>query len=314
MKLIIQIPCLNEANTLPRVLSAIPRYISGVDQIEVVVIDDGSTDGTADVARAHGASEVVRNVSNLGLAFTFRRGIDTCLRRGADIIVNIDGDNQYPASEIPVLIAPILSGKAGMVIGDRHPGAIADFSLPKRLLQRLGSWVVRRLSGTKALDAASGFRAFSREAALKLTILNNYTYTHEAILQARSKGIEIANVPISVNPKTRESRLMSSLQVYLAYSLASIIRVFAMYNPLRLFLVIGAWLEALGILLVARFAWFYFQGAGSGKVQSLILAAVLIICGALVALVGVMADLIQFNRRLLEDILERVKRLEFNKP
>ena len=310
MKLIVQIPCYNEAQTLPLVLAELPKQIEGISSIETLVVDDGSQDGTAAAARALGVSHVLCNVRNLGLAFTFRKALDAALARGADIIVNIDGDNQYKASQIPLLIRPILEGKADMVVGDRQTHLVAEFSSLKRLLQRIGSAVVRRLSNTRVSDTTSGFRAFSRDAAFKITILSNYTYTHEAILQAPSKGLTIANVVVSTNPKTRESRLMRSIRGYVAFSMASILRVFAMYNPLRVFLEIGGLLLLIGGALGARFLYFYLTEGGAGKLQSLVVAAISLIMGSTIVLVGIMADIIQFNRRLLEDILERVKRLE----
>ena len=313
MKLVVQIPCLNEEATLPAVLSSIPLQIEGIASIITVVIDDGSTDRTVQVAESHGVHEIVRNTGNLGLAFAFRKGIDRCLALGADIIVNLDGDNQYRAEDIPALIKPILDGKADMVVGDRDTSSIRHFSPIKKFLQWFGSAVVRKLSGTSVIDATSGFRAFSREAALKLTILSNYTYTHEAILQARAKGLIVKNVRVRTNPKTRESRLMRSLRSYLVFSLATIIRVFTMYNPLRLFIDVGALFMAVGVGLAIRFLYFYLAYGGSGKIQSLIFAAIFLLSGALCVFVGLLADIIQFNRRLLEDILERVKKLELRR-
>jgi glycosyltransferase involved in cell wall biosynthesis len=314
MKLIIQIPCYNEADTLPQVLQDLPREIPGVSSIETLVIDDGSSDGTSEVAKGLGVTHVVRNVRNLGLAFTFRRGIDAALAHGADIIVNLDGDNQYKGSQIPALIRPILEGRADMVVGDRQTDTIPEFSALKKFLQRLGSAVIRRLSHTNVSDTTSGFRAFSREAALKLTILSNYTYTHEAILQAPSKGLTIVNVRIDTNPKTRPSRLMRGVIDYLVFSVASIVRIFAMYNPLRVFLALGSVCVLFGSLLTLRFLYFYFTAGGVGKIQSLIIAAIAVITGSMIILVGIIADIIQFNRRLLEDILERIKRIENKTP
>ena len=310
MKLIVQIPCYNEAQTLPLVIASLPRQIGGIDCIETLIIDDGSNDGTSEVARSLGVTYVLRNKRNLGLAFSFRKAIDAALHNGADIIVNLDGDNQYKASEIPALIQPILDGRADMVVGDRRTDTISEFSSLKKLLQKLGSAVVRKLSDTQVRDTTSGFRAFSRDAAFKLTILGNYTYTHEAILQAPSKGLTIVDVAIETNPKTRESRLMRSIRGYIAFSIASILRIFAMYNPLRVFLQIGGILLFLGFALAVRFLYFYLTTGGAGKLQSLILAAIALIMGGTIILFGLIADIIQFNRRLLEDILERIKRLE----
>lgn len=292
------------------VVGAIPNSIPGISSIEVLVIDDGSSDRTSDVAKALGVNHILRNSTTRGLARTFRTGIDYALRCGADVIVNIDGDNQYSASQIPQLIAPILSGQADMVIGDRQTVSISHFSPLKKRLQRWGSWIVSMLAGIRVNDAVSGFRAFSREAGFKLTILNNYTYTIEAILQARAKGLVIREVAISTNVKTRESRLIRSLPSYLAFSVATILRVSTMYNPLRVFLGTGLVSIALGGSILMRFLYFYFSEGGAGHVQSLIFGSIFTILGASLILGGLLADLIQFNRRLLEDLLERVKKIE----
>jgi len=312
MKLIIQIPCYNEAETLPLVLADIPKQIDGISEIETLVVDDGSTDGTSEIAKEHNVTHIVRHTKNLGLAFTFRRAIDEALKNGADIIVNLDGDNQYKAGDIPKLIAPILEGTADFVIGDRNTDSISHFSPTKKFLQRVGSRVIRVLSRTSVRDATSGFRAFSREAAFKVTILSHYTYTLESILQANVKGLAVTNVSVSTNPKTRESRLMKNIRSYLMFSVATIIRVFTMYNPLRVFLDFGVFFITVGILLGVRFLYYYLMVGGEGKIQSLILAAIFIIVGVTIALVGLLADIIQFNRRLLEDVLIRLKRLEFD--
>ena len=313
MKLVIQIPCFNEAETLPATLAGIPTTIDGISSISILIIDDGSTDGTAEVAKKHGVTNIVRNTSNLGLAQSFRRGIDSCLQLGADVIVNMDGDNQYKGSDIPELIKPILLKKADVVVGDRDTDSISEFSTLKKFLQRFGSFVLRRLSSTPVRDATSGFRAFSRDAAIKLTILSNYTHTHEAILQARSKNLVFENVCVTVNPKTRQSRLMTGIRSYLVTSAVSILRVFTMYHPLKIFLSVGLIFMLCGAGLVGRFIYFYLTAGGAGKIQSLIIAAILLIGGISIILVGVLADVIQFNRRLLEDILERLKRLELKK-
>ena len=313
MKLVIQIPCFNEAETLPLVLREIPTSLPGISTIETLVVDDGSNDKTSEIATSLGVTQVVRNTTNLGLAFTFRRGIDTALKMGADIIVNIDGDHQYRPSDIGALIAPILEKRADMVVGDRQTHQIADFSPLKKLLQYLGSAVIRSLSHTNVTDTTSGFRAFSRDAARKLTVLSNFTYTHETILQAHSKGLCIANVPVNVNPKTRESRLFGSIRTYLTFSAATILRVFAMYNPLRIFLDTGFLFILVGSSFIVRFVYYYAMGEGSGKIQSLIFAAICIVAGVVTIFAGILADLIQFSRRIQEEILERVKRLEENK-
>lgn len=310
MKLIIQIPCLDEATTLPLVLKDIPDSIPGIDTIETLVIDDGSTDDTAKVAAELGVTHIVRNTSNLGLAFSFRKGLDECIKQGADIIVNIDGDNQYKSSEIPKLVAPILEGKADIVLGNRNTGTIKHFSFIKKVLQKLGTSVVQRLAGTEISDAVTGFRAFSRSATMKLTILSNFTYTIESILQIKAKGLTLSEVSIQTNPKSRESRLFSSMRVYIAFSIATILRIFTMYNPLRVFVTIGLLCILAGTGIGIRFLYSYFTYGGSGQVQSLILTAIFILGGLSVLLVGLIADLIQFNRRLLEDVLERIKRLE----
>ena len=311
MKLIIQIPCYNEEKTLGGVLTKIPKLITGIKSIETLVIDDGSTDDTIKVASEFGATYIIRNTANLGLAYTFRRGLDECLSRGADIIVNIDADHQYNPSEIGSLVAPILNKQADMVIGDRRTAKNPEFSGTKKFLQWLGTKIVRQLANAQVQDAVSGFRAFSRDAALKLTILSNHSYTLESILQARAKGIILASVPITTNPSTRPSRLISSLRSYLAFSIATIIRVFTMYNPLRVFFGTGALLMFAGLSLGIRFLYYFFAGQGDGKVQSLLLAAILLILGFTTILSGLLADLIQFNRRLLEELIERVRRLEY---
>lgn len=310
MKLLIQIPCFNEEHTLPLVLREIPREIPGIDRVEVLIIDDGSTDATVEVARALGVDHVVRHPRNLGLARSFRDGLDACLKRGADLIVNIDGDNQYKASDIPRLVAPIVAGRADMVIGDRQTHTISHFSPVKKALQRLGSAVVRRLSGVQVRDAVSGFRAFSAPAARRLNVLSTYTYTLETLLQARAKGLVVEEIPIVTNPKLRESRLIKSLRGYILRSIETMVRTFTLYNPLQVFLSLGATFVGAGVLIGLRFLYFYFESKGSGHVQSLILAAILTIVGALIIMVGMLADLIRFNRLLIEDVLERMKVLE----
>jgi glycosyltransferase involved in cell wall biosynthesis len=309
MKLIIQIPAWNEEKHLPEAIAALPREVDGFDGVEVLVVDDGSDDGTSEVARAAGA-EVVRLPVHRGLAVAFSTGIRHGLERGADVIVNTDADNQYDARDIPALVRPILDGEAQMVIGDRQVAGLRHFSPTKRLLQKLGSWVVRRLSGTTVQDATSGFRAVSRAAALKLHVFTRFTYTLETILQAGEAGLKIVSVPIRVNSvAARPSRLFRSTSSYVLRSLASMARIVTLYNPLRIFLMLGAVPVGLGTALLVRFLWFYLTGnSPAGHVQSLILAVILIVIGALVWLAGVLADLIAVNRRLLEEVVERQRR------
>lgn len=310
MKLIVQIPCLNEAETLPRVVSQIPRRIPGVDVVEVLIVDDGSTDGTIAVAHEVGVDHVVRHVGNKGLAQAFRSGIDACLRLGADLIVNTDGDDQYPGSEIPRLIAPILEGRAEMTIADRQTATIEHFSATKKALQALGSWTVRRVSRTDVPDAPSGFRAYSREAALRLNVITRYSYTVETLIQAGARRTAIAYVPIRVNPQTRASRLFGSTTNYVKHQLATIVRSYAMYEPLRVFTILGSLVLFVGAVLVLRFAYYFVAQDYSGHVQSLVLGAALLVAGMQILLNGLLADLIAANRRLIEEALYRLRRAE----
>jgi glycosyltransferase involved in cell wall biosynthesis len=312
MKLIVQVPCLNEENTLPLTVRDIPRCIEGVDAVEVLVVDDGCTDRTVDVARALGVDHVVHFRCNRGLAAAFAAGIDACLQLGADIIVNTDGDNQYCGADIPALIAPLLAGRADVVIGDRQTDSVVHFSPLKKRLQKLGSWTVRRASGTTVADATSGFRAYTREAALRMHVVSGYSYTLETIIQAGKQKLAVAHVPVRTNPVLRQSRLFRSIPSYLRRSGETIVRVYAMYEPLRIFLVAGALLVAAGVLLGLRYLYFALerQGGGLGHIQSVVLAGVFLIAGFQVILIGLVADLIGINRRLAEDILLRVKRVE----
>jgi glycosyltransferase involved in cell wall biosynthesis len=309
MKLIVQIPCLNEEASLPETLRAIPRSIPGVDEVQVLIVDDGSTDRTVEVARAHGVDHVVRFIRRKGLAAAFMAGLDASLKLGADVIVNTDADNQYPGHEIPRLLAPILAGEADMVVGDRGVAELAHFSPTKRLLQRLGSWVVRKVSGTSIGDATSGFRAFTREAALRINIVSEFTYTLESIIQAGKKKLAIAHLPIEAK-ETRPSRLFGSTWEYLKRSAATILRIYAMYEPFRVFVVLGSLLLLCGSGLGLRYAWFWWMGEIRGHLQSAILSVLLLILGFVTLQWGLMADLIASNRKLLEDLLYRVRKLE----
>ena len=310
MKLIVQIPCRNEEATLAQTVADIPSRIDGIDQLEVLVIDDGSTDRTADIAYEIGVDHVVRNKTNKGLAGAFRTGIDACLRRGADIIVNTDGDNQYAGRDIPTLIRPILAGEADIVVGDRRTDSITHFSWSKKRLQNLGSLVIRKLSGVDVPDAVSGFRAMSRNAALQLNIVSHFSYTIEMLIQAGKKQIAVASVPVATNPKTRESRLFRSVPRFLASSLMTLVRTYTMFQPLRVFVVIGLMLSLVGFAPIARFLVFYFNGEGAGHIQSLVIGGALSVIGFATFLVGLVADLINDNRQLIEMTLEKVRRLE----
>ena len=306
MKLIIQIPAWNEEKHLAATIADLPRQVDGFDDVQVLVIDDGSDDATAEVAENAGAA-VVRLPVHRGLAVAVTTGIRSCVERGADVIVNTDADNQYDAGDIPALVRPVLDGSAQLVIGDRQVATLQHFSATKRLLQKLGSWVVRRLSGTDVRDATSGFRAISRAAALRLHVFTRFTYTLETILQAGEAGFKVASVPIRVNSDvSRPSRLFNSNFDYIVRSLASMARIVVLYNPLRIFLLLGSLPMGFGTALLVRFLWFYVTGnSPAGHVQSLILAVILVVIGALIWLAGVVADLTAVNRRLLEEMVER---------
>ena len=310
MKLIIQIPCHNEAQVITQTIKSLPTSIEGFDVIEYLIIDDGSNDGTAEIALAAGAHHIVSLPGHMGLAAAFTSGLDACVRNGADVIVNTDADNQYLSEDICLLVKPILDGKAQMVVGDRGVASLEAFTPLKRLLQRMGSWVVGQISGLKIPDATSGFRALSREAALRTLVLNDYSYTLETLIQAGARKMPVEYVKIRTNPQTRPSRLIRSIPHYLANSSATIVRSYAMYRPLRVFTILGGLLFFGGLVLAGRFLYFYFIGQGSGHLQSVILAAVLLITGFQVLLIGLVADLIGFNRKILEEIIYRLRQLE----
>lgn len=310
MKLIIQIPCFNEADILPQTIAALPRELSGIDEIEYLVVDDGSTDDTAQVARRSGAHHIIRIPQHSGLAAGFVTGLEACLKQGADLIVNTDADNQYNAEDIKILVEPIIDGRADIVVGDRGVATLSTFSPLKRTLQRFGSWVIGRASGISTPDATSGFRAISREAALRTLVLSEYSYTLETLIQAGSRRMAIEYVPVRTNPQTRPSRLMRSIPHYLAQSTATIVRAYTMYRPLRVFTVLGALMILGGVVGGVRFLYFYFTDGGMGHIQSVILTAILLIVGFQVLLIGLLADLIGFNRKILEEMLFRLRRLE----
>jgi glycosyltransferase involved in cell wall biosynthesis len=314
-KLIIQIPCLNEATTLPATLADLPRTVPGIDIIEWLVIDDGSRDGTADVARANGVHHVVRFTRNRGLAAAFIAGIDASLKAGADFIVNTDADNQYLASDIQRLVAPLLEGKADMVIGDRNIRDIAHMSWQKKLLQRLGSWVVRQVSNTQVPDTTSGFRAYTREAALRMTIVSEFSYTLESIIQAGKKKMSVAHVEIGTNSVTRPSRLFSTVFDYIKQSSATIVRIYTMYEPLKVFSYIGGTIFLAGVAISVRYLYYRMIGEAYGDrhLQSLILSAVLMIVGFQIILIGLVADAIASVRKLLDDVLYRVRKQELER-
>ncbi len=307
MKLIIQIPCYNEENSLPITLKALPKQISGIDEIEILVIDDGSTDKTVEVAKANGVQHIVSMPHNCGLAKAFVAGINGALAQGADIIVNTDADNQYCANDIENLIRPILDRKADIVIGSRPVSKISHFSLLKKALQKLGSWIMRRVSSTSVEDAPSGFRAFSRAAALQINIFDNYTYTLETIIQARAKGLQLVCVPVNVNPDLRESKLVKNMFDYIRRSVFTMLRMFIIYRPFRFFAILASLFFTAGFLVGLRFLYFYLFSNGAGHIQSLILAAILIITSVQIGVIAILSELFCINRKLLEDIQRRIK-------
>jgi glycosyltransferase involved in cell wall biosynthesis len=309
MKLIIQIPCYNEAETLPQTLRDLPRALPGIDVIEYLVIDNASTDLTAEVARQAGVQHVIY-LPIKGLAGAFIAGIEACLKNGADIIVNTDADNQYNAEDIQHLVEPILAGRAQLVVGDRGVATQMNFSSLKRLLQRLGSWAIAFTSGIDTPDATSGFRAISREAALRTLVFSNYSYTLETLIQAGAHRIPVEYVPVRTNPQTRPSRLMHNLRHFMTSQTATIMRAYTLYRPLRVFTALSALMILGGLALGIRYLYFVHNGQGSGHVQSVILAAVLWIVGFQVFLIGLVADLIGFNRKIMEEVLYRVRKSE----
>jgi glycosyltransferase involved in cell wall biosynthesis len=310
MKLLIQIPCLNEEASLPVTLADLPRELPGFDTVEWLIIDDGSTDRTIEVARAHGVDHIVRLTNNKGLANGFQAGLDACLKLGADVIVNTDADNQYDGRDVATLVAPILAGNADMVVGDRQVQTINHFSPAKKTLQRLGSWVVRQASQTSVPDTTSGFRAYNREAALGLQVVSKFTYTLETIIQAGKMTVAIDHVPVRTNPKLRESRLFPSMWTYIRRNSVSIFRIYALYEPLRVFMTAALLVGLAALAVWARFFYFWVGGGGGGHVQSLILGAVLFNAAMVLAALGVLGDLISGQRITLQRIFERVRRIE----
>jgi glycosyltransferase involved in cell wall biosynthesis len=311
VKLVIQIPCLNEEQTLPTTLAHLPRELEGFDTVEWLVVDDGSTDATSDVARECGVHHLVRFNTNKGLATAFQAGMDAALKLGADVIVNTDADNQYDARDIRKLVEPILAREADLVVGDRRISEQEEFSRSKKLLQRWGSWLVRRASETGVPDTTSGFRAYNREAALRLNVVSRFSYTLETLIQAGKSDIAVAHVPVRTNPRTRESRLFRSTRQYVRRSLGTILRVYAMHEPLRVFLWLAALFFAGGLILFGRFAWLYFtQDGPTGHIQSLVVGAVLLVFALQLAVLGILGDLLRANRVLIERTLHRVRKVE----
>jgi len=310
VKLIVQIPCYNEETTLPETVRDIPRSISGIDTIEILVIDDGSTDRTSEVARELGVHHIVRNKTNGGLARAFRLGLDRCISLGADIVVNTDADNQYCGADIAKLVEPIVEGRVDVVVGDRQTSTIGHFSARKKILQRFGSWVVRNFSGVDVPDAVSGFRAISRDAAMRLNIVSPFSYTIEMLIQVGKKGMSFASVPVGTNPKTRESRLFKNAFRFIERSATTLVRMYSMYQPLRVFTALGLIIAIIGLIPMLRFLYFYLFVSGAGKIQSLVIGSALLTIGALTFVLGLLADLINHNRALIEMVLEKTRRLE----
>ncbi len=311
MKLIIQIPCYNEELTLPGTIAELPKHIDGVDEIEILIINDGSTDRTVEIAHELGVNYIVNIKVNSGLARAFSAGIDACIQLGADVIVNTDADNQYNGADIAKLVKPIVDQKADIVIGERPIDEIKDFSLRKKTLQHIGSWVVSIVSNIEVADTTSGFRAYSREGALRINVINDFTYTLETIIQAGHSKIPMLSVPIRTNPKTRESRLFKGIGNYLQRSFPVIVRSFMFYQPLKFFSIIGTIFLLAGIILGIRFLFYYISGTGSGHIQSLILTTILTLIGIQTISLGLIADIIATNRKLIEDIQYRIRKIRF---
>lgn len=313
MKLVIQIPCYNEEKSLPITLNDLPKHIDGIDEIEVLIIDDGSKDRTVEVAKELGVNNFVEMPHNSGLAKAFVAGINKALEIGADIVVNTDADNQYCAADIEKLVKPILAGEADIVIGSRPVSEIEHFSPLKKLLQKLGSGVMRLISSTKVEDAPSGFRAFSRNAAMQLNVFDNYTYTLETIIQAKAKGLILKCVPIRVNPDLRKSKLVRNMFDYIRRSMFTMIRMFIIYRPFRFFAILASMFFLVGVLIGLRFLYYFVFESGAGHIQSLILSAILIITGVQVGVIAVLSELLSINRKILEDIQKRLKLQDLQK-
>ena len=310
VRLVIQIPCFNEAETLPATLADLPRQVSGFDEVLWLVIDDGSSDETAEVAKAHGVDAVVKLTQNKGLAVAFQVGLDAALQLGADVIVNTDADNQYSAANIPNLVEPITQGHADLVVGTRDITNHEEFSTLKKYLQKLGSWVVRQASATEVSDVTSGFRAYTKEAALQVNVVSQFTYTLETLIQAGRSDLAVVDIPISVNPTTRPSRLFRSKRQYVRRSAGTISRVYAMHQPLRVFNIPAAVFAVAGLILFGRFGWFYLTAGGEGHIQSLIVGAVCLLVAMQMLMLGLLADLLRSNRVISERVLRRVRNIE----
>ena len=313
MKLIIQIPCFNEAETLEVTLNDLPKHIDGIDEIEYLIIDDGSHDNTAEVAKKWGVHYVVRFRRNKGLAKGFMAGLDACLKNGADIIVNTDADNQYCGADIETLVRPILDKKAHIVIGERPIDDTEHFTPLKKKLQHFGSWVVRKASKTTIPDAPSGFRAYSREAAMRINVINDYTYTLETIVQSGREKMAVMSVPIRTNPELRESRLFHSMWGYIKKSMLTIVRTYLMYRPLYFFFMLGSILALVGVGFFVRYFVFFCSGEGGGHLQSLILASTLLIVGFQTIVVGLLGDVISANRKILQDVQYHVRKMDYSR-